>query len=70
MANIQQSSTAAAQEPIGEFILRLQGCPDLEGVNLKYATEKIVQDSKGTEFQIDAGIAGTAVEKPKKEDNS
>lgn len=54
-------------EPVGEFILRLQACPDLESVNLKYATEKLVAQGKGIEFQVDAGVAGTAEQQPKKE---
>lgn len=53
-------------EPVGEFIMRLQACADLENVNLKFAQEKVVSDGKGIEFAIDAAVAGTAEEKPKK----
>ena len=37
---------APAQEPIGEFILRVQNCKDLEAVNLKYTQEKLVNTTK------------------------
>jgi Tfp pilus assembly protein PilN len=47
-------------EPVGEFILRLQLCEDLQSVNLKYAQEKIVSDGRGIEFEVTADVAGTA----------
>lgn len=53
-------------EPVGEFIMRLQACSDLENVNLKYAQEKVAAQGKGIEFAIDASVTGTAEEKPKK----
>lgn len=55
------------QELVGEFILRLQACPDLENVNLKFTAEKIVSNGKGIEFDVSADIAGTAEAKPKDE---
>lgn len=55
-------------EPVGEFILRLQTCPDLETVNLKFAAEKQVAQGKGIEFEVQASVAGTATEQPKKSD--
>ncbi len=51
---------ASAQEPIGEFILRLQNSADLEDVQLKYTQEKTVNQAKGVEFEIGANIAGSA----------
>jgi Tfp pilus assembly protein PilN len=50
------------QEPVGEFILRLQGCEDLDTVTLKYTQEKVEQSGKAVEFEIGAGIAGTLEE--------
>jgi Tfp pilus assembly protein PilN len=58
----------ASQQPIGEFMLRLQASQDLEAVNLKYTTEKMVQNSRGTEFEINGDIVGSAEEKPKEEE--
>jgi len=55
------------QELVGEFILRLQACPELENVNLKFTQEKIVTNGKGIEFDVSADIAGTAESKPKDE---
>lgn len=55
------------QELVGEFMLRLQTCPELENVTLKFTGEKILSSSKGIEFDVSADIAGTAAEKPKDE---
>lgn len=55
------------QELVGEFILRLQACAELENVNLKFTAEKIVATGKGIEFDVIADIAGTAEAKPKDE---
>jgi len=51
---------ADGQPPIGEFMMRLQNAPDLESVNLKYTQEKLVNQQKGTEFEVDADLAGSA----------
>lgn len=58
---------SARQELVGEFILRLQSCVELENVNLKFTAEKIVANGRGIEFDVTADIAGTAEEKPKDE---
>ncbi len=58
---------SARQELVGEFILRLQACKELENVNLRYTAEKIVANGKGIEFDVQADIAGTAEAKPKDE---
>ncbi|MFY9235488.1 MAG: PilN domain-containing protein [Fimbriimonadaceae bacterium] len=58
---------AASQELVGEMILRLQGSPELQGVNLKYTQEKVVTEGNGIEFEISADLTGTAAEKPKDE---
>lgn len=54
---------AMSQEPVGEMILRLQNSPDLSDVNLKYTQEKLIQQTKTTEYQIDATLEGTAPKK-------
>lgn len=64
-ANFQGLS--ARQELVGEFILRLQACPELENVNLRQTQEKIVGNGRGIEFDVQADIAGTAEAKPKDE---
>lgn len=58
---------SARQELVGEFILRLQACPELENVSLRFTQEKIVASGKGIEFDVQADIAGTAEAKPKDE---
>jgi Tfp pilus assembly protein PilN len=45
---------------IGDFIERLQACPDLTNVNLKYTMEKAVANSRAIDFEIDSEITGTA----------
>lgn len=57
------SGVAMSQVPVGEYILRLQNSPDLANVNLSYTQEKLIQQTKTTEFQVDADLAGT---EPKK----
>jgi Tfp pilus assembly protein PilN len=57
----------AAQEPIGEFILRLQSSQDLQSVNLKYTSEKIVLQSRGIEFEISGDIVDSAEQRVKEE---
>jgi Tfp pilus assembly protein PilN len=58
---------SSRQELVGEFILRLQACKELENVNLKFTAEKIVNTGKGIEFDVSAEVAGTAEAKPKDE---
>ena len=53
---------AMAQEPVGEFILRLQNAEDLERVNLKFTQEKLVNATRTKEFQLEAAVVGTASE--------
>jgi Tfp pilus assembly protein PilN len=59
---------APAQEPISEFILRMQNSKDLENVNLKFSQEKMVNSIKAVEFEVTADIVGTAESKPKLEE--
>lgn len=58
---------SARQELVGEFILRLQSCAELENVNLKFTAEKIVANGRGIEFDVAAEVAGTAEARPKDE---
>ena len=44
---------------IGELLLRLDKCTDLEGVTLKYSQERILEkEAKVLEFEISAVLAG------------
>ena len=65
MLSFQGISTR--QELVGEFMLRLQACAELENVNLKFTGEKIATHGKGIEFDISAELAGTAEAKAKDE---
>lgn len=59
---------SSRQELVGEFILRLQGCDDLDKVELKFTQEKIVSNARNIEFELSTDIKGTAEEKPVKEE--
>jgi len=52
-----------SQQPVGELILRLQNSADLANVSLSYTQEKLIQQTKTTEFQVTADLNGT---EPKK----
>ena len=54
------------QQMVGDFMERLQGCPDLTNVTLKYTMEKLISNISDIEFQVTADINGTA-EKQKDE---
>ncbi|MBI1755601.1 MAG: PilN domain-containing protein [Fimbriimonas ginsengisoli] len=58
--NITFGGIAPAQEPVGEFILRLQNLPDLLDVNLKFTQEKIINQGRGIEFEINTNLADSA----------
>jgi Tfp pilus assembly protein PilN len=53
---------------IGEYILRIQSCEDLENVNLKFTQEKVVSGGTGIEFEIYSSVVGTAEAVDKSED--
>jgi Tfp pilus assembly protein PilN len=59
---------AANQDLVGDFILRLQNCTDLESVNLKYTQEKVVAEGIGIEYEVAGDLAGTAQAKPLNEE--
>ncbi len=63
--NLSLVGVAPGQEPISEFILRMQNSQDLENVNLKFSQEKVLQYTKAVEFEVTADIVGTAEQKPK-----
>jgi Tfp pilus assembly protein PilN len=65
--NLSLVGIAPGQEPISEFILRLQNSKDLENVNLKFSQEKVINLVKAVEFEVTADIVGTAEAKPKEE---
>lgn len=52
---------------VGEYILRLQSCPDMESVSLKFTQEKVISNGVGIEFEINSALAGTAEEVKKAE---
>jgi len=61
--NISVTGMATSQEPVGEFMLRTQNEPDLEGVTLKFTNEKTTVYGPVIEFEIGADVKGTAPEK-------
>lgn len=65
--NLSLIGVAPNQEPISEFILRMQNSKDLENVNLKFTQEKMLNLVKAVEFEVTADIVGTAEAKPKEE---
>lgn len=65
--NLSLVGISPGQEPISEFILRLQNSKDLENVSLKFSQEKMLNMTKAVEFEVTADIVGTAEAKPKKE---
>jgi Tfp pilus assembly protein PilN len=54
-----------AQDPIAEFILRMQNAQDIENVNLVFTNEKMIQQTRAIEFQVSGDIVGTAEQKAK-----
>lgn len=58
---------SSRQELIGEFILRMQGSPDLKDVGLKFSQEKNVQFGSQLEFEVSAGLDGTIEERERDE---
>ncbi len=55
---------ASSQEPVSEYLFRLQNSSDLDNVSLKYTQEKELGAVKQTQFQIEAEIDGTLEAKP------
>ena len=65
--SLSVQGVSPGQEPISEFIMRLQNLNDLENVSLKYSQEKVIQMTKAVEFEVSSDIVGTAEPKPKEE---
>lgn len=61
--SIQITGYGMDQSPIGEFMMRLQNCPDLEDVNLKYTNATTVGTSTAIEFQVESNLAGSIEKK-------
>ena len=57
-------------DEIGEILLRLEACPDLEGVTLKFSQERLIDQNKLLEFEINAVLHGSRVMKKVKEKES
>lgn len=61
---------SATKTAISDYVLRLQNCPDLTDVTLKFTQQKQTADKDETDFEIDASVTGTAEQKPKDKDKS
>ena len=57
-------------DEIGEFLLRLEACPDLESVTLKFSQERLVNKNKLLEFEIGSTLHGSRIVKKLKEKES
>ncbi|MCA1948470.1 MAG: PilN domain-containing protein [Armatimonadetes bacterium] len=55
------------QDSVGGYILRLQNCPELGDVNLKFTQEKATQYGPTVEFEISGVVLGTQEEEEKKD---
>ena len=65
---IQFTGLGQRLQTIGEFILRLQGCKQLEAVSLKNTQEKVITTSSAIEFDVLANVVGTADEEKTKDE--
>lgn len=62
---------STTQSAISDYVLRLQNCPELSDVTLKFSQQKLTAGQPQTDFEIDASVTGTAQPKPTdKEKNS
>lgn len=52
------------QQQVGDFILRLESSPEMAGVTLKYTQERVGPSNKSTQFELSAGLEGSAPEEP------
>ncbi|MCG9894036.1 MAG: PilN domain-containing protein [Fimbriimonadaceae bacterium] len=48
------------QKRVGDFILRLESSPQVEGVNLKYTQEKVGPNNQSTQFELSGALEGTS----------
>lgn len=64
------SGTADSQERVGELMLRLNNCEDLEKVELRFTQEKMINAfTRGVDFEVVASLKGTAVVQNDQEGN-
>lgn len=61
--NVTFGGYSLNHDEIGEFLLRLESCQDLEGVTLRFSQERLVEKSNLLEFEIFASISGSKVTK-------
>lgn len=62
---VQFVGASRSLDEIGGYVMRLELSPDLEGVAMKFAQEKVATDKqKALEFEINAVLTGTQVKKP------
>lgn len=57
-------------DDIGEFLLRLESCSDLESVTLKFSQERAVERATLLEFEVSAVLKGSKVNKKVQEKES
>jgi len=60
--------TGKAQEPIAEFVLRVQNEPNLENVALHFTQQKRVITGNAIDFEVGGDLAGSLEKKPTKKD--
>jgi len=60
---LTMTGLTSSQDSVGDLILRLQSCKDLQNVLLKFTQEKMVENSKAVEFEVGADIVGTEEKK-------
>ena len=51
---------SSTNELVGDLLLRLEMCEDLENVTLKYTQPRFVEGGKQLDFEIDADVVGTS----------
>lgn len=54
---------AKSQTNVSEFVLRWQNAKDVEGGNLRYSQEKLLDKTQAVEFEVGGDILGTADKK-------
>ncbi len=65
--NLTFVGNSLSHDEAGEFLLRLEACPDLESVTLKFIQEKQSEKERVLEFEISAYVAGSREQKKIKE---
>ncbi len=65
---VSLTGLSTSQDPVGEFMQRVQNEPNLEGVKLRYTNEKPTLAGPAIEFELEAEVVGTAPKKTKEEE--